>query len=92
MAEPSELLAESRGALLGYYAQLWAFTSFIMEYEDGIYRPALRKILLNAIEGRLRSPRNQVRWLDAFTDDPVAMEKQYREWIVTYVRPGNSWR
>jgi hypothetical protein len=91
-AEPSELLSQSRGALLGYYAQLWAFTSFIMEYEDGMYRPALRKILLDAIEGRLRKPRRQVDWLQAFTDNPASIEKQYRTWIVTYVRPGNSWR
>lgn len=91
-AEPSELLAQSRGALLGYYAQLWAFTSFIMEYNDGQYRPALRNILLEAMHGQLREPVRHAGWLLAFTDTPDVMEEEYRTWITGYVRPGNTWR
>jgi len=91
-AEPNELLAQSRGSLLGYYAQLWAFTSFIMEYNDGQYRPALRKILVDALEGQLRTPARQADWILTFTDDPALMEAEYRAWINEYVRPGNSWR
>ena len=91
-SEPNTLLAQSRGALLGYYAQLWAFTSFIMEYNDGQYRPALRRILTDALNGRLRKPRRHAGWLLAFTEDPTEMEEEYRSWIKAYVRPGNSWR
>ena len=91
-AEPSDLLAQSRGALLGYYAQLWAFTSFIMEYNDGQYLPGMRSILTDALHGQLREPVRHAGWLYAFTDDPAEMEKEYRGWIAAYVRPGNSWR
>lgn len=91
-AVPSELLAQGRGALLGYYAQLWAFTSFIMEYEDGFYRPALRDLLLAALDGHLQEPAGRDGWLNAFTEDPVQMEREYQSWINEYVRPGNTWR
>jgi hypothetical protein len=91
-AEPNELLAQSRGSLLGYYAQLWAFTSFIMEYNDGQHRTALRKILLDALHGQLHTPANSADWLYVFTDDPAEMEIEYRVWVREYVRPGNSWR
>ena len=91
-AEPSELLAQSRSALLGYYAQLWAITSFIMEYNDGQYRPALRNMFLSAIEGNLQKPTGRFGWLHAFSDDPSEMEKEYRAWIKEYVRPGTTWR
>lgn len=91
-AEPSELLSQGRGGLLGYYAQLWAFTSFLMEYEDGFYKPALRSILLEAVSGKLREPVRHAGWLFAFTENPEQMERDYRKWVTEYVRPGNSWR
>ena len=91
-AVPSELLAQGRGALLGYYAQLWAFTSFIMEYEEGLYRPALRDLLLAALDGHLQEPAGRDGWLNAFTEDPVQMEREYQSWVNEYVRPGNTWR
>jgi len=91
-ADPSKLLAQSRGSLLGYYAQLWAFTSFIMEYNDGQYRPALRNILLAAQDGHLQKPNGRAGWLLTFTEDPEKMESEYRTWVKEYVRPGNSWR
>jgi hypothetical protein len=91
-AEPSELLSQGRGTLLGYYAQLWAFTSFLMEYDDGRYRPALRKILLDALEGRLREPTRHIGWLFAFTNNPEQLESQYLQWVENFVKPGTSWR
>jgi hypothetical protein len=63
-----------------------------MEYNDGQYRPALRKILVDALEGQLRTPARQADWILTFTDDPALMEAEYRAWINEYVRPGNSWR
>lgn len=89
-SEPSELLASGRSSLLGYYAQLWAFTSFIMEYEDGKYRLALRNLLLRAVDGTLKEPRDG--WLAFFTEDKIQMEEEYKGWVVQYVRPGSSWR
>lgn len=59
---PQEFLAEGKGDLLTYYAQVWALTRFIVEFEDAKYRPALESILGAAVDGTLnrtvaRSPR-----------------------------------
>ena len=89
-ANPSELLATGRTNLLGYYAQLWAFTSFIVEYDDGKYMPALRRLLQDALEGHLRKPNGG--WIFAFTNSPLEIEEEYRDWVKQYVRPGTSWR
>jgi len=89
-ADPSSLLASGRATLLGYYAQLWALTSFIVEYEDGKYLPSLREILAKALHGTLREPHGG--WMYALTDDPIEMEREYKEWVVQYARPGSSWR
>jgi hypothetical protein len=89
-SDPSSLLASGRTTLLGYYAQLWALTSFIIEFEEGKYFPALKKILRSALDGSLRVPRGG--WMYAFTDSPAAIEREYIEWVKEYVRPGSSWR
>jgi hypothetical protein len=89
-SDPSTLLATGRTTLLAYYAQLWAFTSFIVEYENGKYMPALRSVLNSALAGTLRTPRGG--WLHAFTSSPVELEKEYEEWVVQFVKPGSSWR
>lgn len=91
-AQPSELLATGRGSLLGYYAQLWAFTSFLMEHDNGRYRPVVQQMLLDAISGELHEPPLRDGWLHLFTDDPMQMEQQYRAWVAEYVRPGSTWR
>ena len=63
-----------------------------MEYEEGFYRPALRDLLLAALDGHLQEPAGRDGWLIAFTEDPVKMEREYQSWVNEYVRPGNSWR
>ncbi len=40
-------------ALIDYYAQVWALVHFLIEAEEGAYRPALRAILDDAADGRL---------------------------------------
>jgi len=59
---PQEFLAEGKGDLLTYYAQVWALTRFLVEYDDGRYRPALERVMNDAVAGTLhrtiiRSPR-----------------------------------
>jgi len=90
--QPAELLEDNRTSLLGYYAQLWAFISFIMEFDNGKYQPALRSVLISAQEGTLRKPHNQGGWLLLFADDPERLEREYTDWVTQYVRPGGSWR
>ena len=91
-SDPSELLEVSRSSLLGYYAQLWAFTSFIMEAKDGEYRNSLQALLLAAVHGELKRPRTRGGWLDLFTDDHEQMEVEYKTWVVEYVKPGSTLR
>ncbi len=59
---PQEFLAEGKGDLLTYYAQVWALTRFMLEHDGGRYREPLEQILRDAIAGTLhgttmRSPR-----------------------------------
>lgn len=91
-SDPSSLLDVGRSSLLGYYAQLWAFTSFIMEANSGVYRSSLENLLLDAVHGELKRPSKYGSWLDLFTDDAAAFEKEYKEWVEQYVKPGGSWR
>ena len=89
-SDPSAILSTGRTNLLGYYAQLWAFTSFIVEFEQGKYMPGLHRILTSALHGTLREPRGG--WLYAFTSDPREMEREYNGWVLQYTKPGSSWR
>jgi hypothetical protein len=91
-SDPSKLLEVGRSSLLGYYAQLWAFTSFIMEANDGEYRTSLESLLLSAVHGELKKPRTKGGWLNLFTDDPEQMEEEFKQWVVEYVKPGGEWR
>ena len=51
--DPHEALAESKEALLTYYAQVWALGRFLTEAEDGRYRDALETVLLLNAQGDL---------------------------------------
>jgi hypothetical protein len=89
-SEPSALLSTGRSTLLSYYAQLWALTSFIVEFDNGKYLPRLHAVLASALEGTLKKPRGG--WMFAFTYNPIQMEREYKGWVVQYVRPGSTWR
>jgi hypothetical protein len=89
-SDPSELLGNGRTTLLGYYAQLWGLVSFIIEYEDGKYMPALRTLLQEAATGNIRKPDSG--WLSYFSNSKEQFEAEYNKWIVQYVRPGSQWR
>ena len=85
-SDPSTLLETSRSSLLGYYAQLWAFTSYLVENHPLV----LNGMLQDAVSGNLTVPRGG--WLYAFTDNPVQLEKEYQDWVIEYVKRGTSWR
>ncbi|MBT4529935.1 MAG: DUF1570 domain-containing protein [Phycisphaerae bacterium] len=89
-SEPSEVLTSGRSTLLEYYAQLWGLVSFIVEYDEGKYMPALQHILRCAVEGTLHEPRKG--WLFCFAEEPESFEAEYKDWILDYVRPGTQWR
>jgi hypothetical protein len=50
---PQEFLTSGKDHLLTYYAQVWALTRFLVEYEDGKYASTLTEVLTDAAEGRL---------------------------------------
>lgn len=50
---PQSLLEGGGRQLLTYYAQLWVLVHFLMEGEEGRYRPALHQLLEDAVEGRI---------------------------------------
>lgn len=55
---PQQFLEEGerdQARLLTYYAQVWALVQFLMEGEDGRYREALGRVLVDAAEGRIVS-------------------------------------
>ena len=89
-SDPSSLLSTGRTTLLGYYAQLWGLVSFIIEFEDGKYMPALRTILQEAATGEIREPERG--WLSYFSNNQKEFENEYNKWVVQYVRPGSQWR
>lgn len=50
---PQSLLEGGGSRLLTYYAQLWVLVHFLVEGEQGRYRPALHRLLEDAVEGRI---------------------------------------
>lgn len=54
-ASPTGFLGAGDERVLTFYAQLWAFTHFLLEGEGGVHAPALRRVVLDAAEGRLRA-------------------------------------
>ncbi len=89
-SDPSALLANGRTTLLGYYSQLWGLISFIIEYDDGKYMPALKHVLKTAADGTIHEPTKG--WLFCFAEDPATFESEYKAWIIDYVRPSGQWR
>jgi len=51
---PQDQVGGSNDRLLTYYAQVWALTHFLNEGENGAHRGALRTLLRDASDGRLR--------------------------------------
>lgn len=50
---PQEFLTSGKSDLLTYYAQVWALALFLIDGEDGKYRPALERMLTDAARGQL---------------------------------------
>ncbi len=92
-SNPSALLNDSRSSLLGYYAQLWGLTSFLIEADDGVHREQMLNIFHQALDGTLKRRRvSPSYWLRFFTEDVDVFEQQYQTWISEFVKPGSSWR
>ena len=91
-SDPAQLLDSGRSTLLGYYAQLWGFISFLMETDGGLYRPVIQKILQDAVQGELQNPNAGTSWLHHFAESPKQFETKFQAWLKEYVRPGSTWR
>jgi hypothetical protein len=53
LLSPQDLMGRSTEGALDYYAQVWALTHFLVEGDNGRYRPALEQMLRDAAAGRL---------------------------------------
>ena len=53
-SRPEDLIRASSDGTLTYYAQVWALAHFLNEGDGARYRDALRRLLLDAADGRLR--------------------------------------
>ena len=93
---PQSFLADGKTRLLVYYAQVWALVHFLADGEDGRYRGALRRVLIDASRGELvggeqaagerrLGPRVLTSYFDA---DLAAFEQRYLEYVRRIVRTG----
>ena len=90
---PQSFLADGKARLLVYYAQVWALVHFLAEGEDGRYRDALRRLLIEAARGRLAGEAGDRRLgpgvLMAYIDtDLEAFEQRYVQFVRHVVRTG----
>ena len=93
---PQSFLADGKTRLLVYYAQVWAIVHFLDEGEDGRYRDALRRVLIDASQGKLagREQSADGRRLGPgvitayFDPDLEAFEKRYLQFVHRIVRTG----
>lgn len=53
VAAPESLIEVTTQGTLTYYAQVWALTHFLREGAQGRYREGLRRLLIDAAEGRV---------------------------------------
>ncbi|MCW5776819.1 MAG: hypothetical protein KIS87_10300 [Phycisphaeraceae bacterium] len=53
-SRPEDLIRASSDGTLTYYSQVWALAHFLNEGDEGRYRDPLRRLLLDAAEGRMR--------------------------------------
>lgn len=52
---PQSFLSEDKDRLLHYYAQVWALTLFLVDGDEGRWRPGLAQALADAAEGNLQA-------------------------------------
>lgn len=80
---PQDLMAENANAALQYYAQVWALTHFLAEFEGGKYRPSLQEMVLDAAEGRLVTRVRTLRGQRAASS--FVMRRRGQEPLLAYV-------
>lgn len=62
---PQDLMAQNPNAALQYYAQVWALTHFLNDFDNARYRPALCAMISDAHAGNLVSRIRAKRGADA---------------------------
>ncbi|MCA9291049.1 MAG: hypothetical protein KDA25_07970 [Phycisphaerales bacterium] len=100
---PQAFLNEGKNDLLVYYAQGWALVQFLVEGENGRYRPQLERVLRDAAMGTLHDTlvkampdrRRAIRGglgralIDGyFTDDFEAFRREYLRFISAITQRG----
>ncbi len=84
---PESLLQGGGEALLAYYAQVWALVHFLVEGEEGRYRPALERLLRESAAPRAGRGGNGSTRLGTdvlqsrFNRDLAALEQEYHRFV-----------
>ena len=79
---PQSFLESSRDKLLVYYAQVWALTRFMVEWDDGHYRSGLEEVLQDAAHGRLAGRLMQSEAIGNGRRRGAAMTSRIGPWII----------
>lgn len=79
---PQAFLESSRDNLLVYYAQVWALTRFMVEWDDGRYRSGLEEALQDAAHGRLAGRLMESEAIGSGRRRGAAMTSRMGPWII----------
>lgn len=79
---PQSFLETGRDRLLSYYAQVWALTRFLVEYDEGRYRKGLEEVLQDAAHGRLTGRLMGSEAIGSGRRRGVAMTSRVGPWII----------
>lgn len=79
---PQSFLSTGRDNLLVYYAQVWALTRFMVEWEDGMYRAGLEEALQDAAYGRLAGRLMESEAIGSGRRRGAAMTSRVGPWII----------
>lgn len=80
---PQDLMAQNPNAALQYYAQVWALTHFLNDFDNGRYRPALRAMVSDAHAGNLVSRIREQRGSQAASS--FLMRRRGSEPLLAYI-------
>lgn len=98
-----EVVGSDAGSIEAFYAQNWAFARFLWDGENGRYRPALRRLLNDAMAGELKSSGGRVSesWdarsaaplLEAYLGRPMReIDVAYRRFVADLIdRDARRW-
>lgn len=75
-----QVVGQRSARIEAFYAESWAFARFLLEADDGRYRPALRHLLLDAGDGKLFAD-NSIDSRDGPLWDPASAQPMVEHYL-----------